>query len=126
MSRLCWGNWTLNQEDGYLEHENGYEISLSSCRTPAQLLDWIFQVRPKNWVDPSEMYNLLEAIDEIIAPQSRLCSNGRPKELTSEQMQELVDNVEHRREALANFSALFPPAYRLDDQDESEKNGSIE
>lgn len=41
-----------------------YEIDLEETNTPAELLDWIFQIHGKSWCTPELLHNLLTVIDE--------------------------------------------------------------
>lgn len=125
MSKGSWGNWTLDTHDGYLVHENGYEINLAECRTPAGLLDWIFQIRPKNWADANEIATLLEAFEDIIEPQASLCSAGVAKSLTREQMTSLVESTQKRRDDLDNFRTVFPKLSDLEDAPDADKRGEV-
>ena len=54
----------------------GYEVDLERMPTSAAMLDWIFQVRGKSWCTPEAMAALLEALDEILDPQSGMCRDG--------------------------------------------------
>lgn len=67
--KYCPDNLTL--DIGY------YAVDLETCRTAAETLDWIFQVAGKMWASPEVLGNLILALDELLAPQSTLCSFGR-------------------------------------------------
>ncbi|MGC3023341.1 hypothetical protein [Brevibacterium sp. FAM 24630] len=115
MSNKTWGNWELRVEIMCIEHSvNGYQISLDECLTSAQVLDWVFQMRAKTWVTSEEMANLLDAFDDVFEPQSRLCSVGRNKSLTKEEMHRLAETAAQRKTDLKEFSNLFAPTYRDD------------
>lgn len=53
-----------------------YEVDLDRCKDSHQVLDWIFQIRCKRWAKADCMKALLDAIYEVIDPQSNLCSWG--------------------------------------------------
>ena len=73
-----WGDWTLEPNSMTLTHlPSEYTIELDLARTPAEMLDWIFQIRGKVWMSPEAMADFLGAIDDILAPQERLCSWGQ-------------------------------------------------
>ena len=115
MSNKTWGNWELRVEIMCIEHSvNWYQISLDECLTSAQVLDWVFQMRAKTWVTSEEMANLLDAFDDVFEPQSRLCSVGRNKSLTKEEMHRLAETAAQRKTDLKEFSNLFAPTYRDD------------
>lgn len=89
-----WGPWTLDGDpvDPELRLDGGrrYAISLVRCRTPAEVLDWICQVAKKNWADDAVLAGLVRALNDILNPQANLCSFGRSKPLTIEQIRELA------------------------------------
>ena len=93
-----WGDWTLNRRAWVLTHAEApwYEIDLERMRTSAELLDWIFQVRTLGWMTPQAMADLLAAIDDIISPQSTLCSWG-----CSKQINNILELLESRFEGRA-------------------------
>ena len=65
-----WGNWVFDEECLSLLRV------VERCTTSAEVLDWIFQVHLKGWIEPSDSYNLIVAFRELISPQSNLCSGG--------------------------------------------------
>lgn len=73
---LRWGSWRLKPGIWTLVHDQGYEVYLDECRTSAELLDWVFQVRNKRWATPEVMVDLLQAIHDILDPQANYCSHG--------------------------------------------------
>lgn len=48
--------------EGWGHHQ--YEIDLETCQTPADVLNWIFQVRAKSWATPMMMMDLITAFNE--------------------------------------------------------------
>ena len=74
-----YGPWKFDRKALILTHKNGYEINVAEWKTSAEVLDWIFQVQTKAWNDPETMHALIEAIEDIIHPQSSLCSSGIEK-----------------------------------------------
>lgn len=88
-----WGRWVLDLErlalvcDGrptirrsnvepYIAFLGTYECDLEYMRSPARLLDFIFQVRGSIWAAKNGLRDLVNAIHDILYPQSSLCSNG--------------------------------------------------
>jgi len=59
----------------------GYELDLERMRTPAEMLDSIFQVRPKIWHTDDDMSALIDALHDLLDPQATLCSWGVTHEL---------------------------------------------
>lgn len=41
-----------------------YDVDLERCNTPAEVLDWIFQVKQKTWCTPEIIFDLLPWWDE--------------------------------------------------------------
>lgn len=103
MRPMKWGNWTLHVEEGYLAHRVERDIELADCRTPAKMLDVIFQIHSKNWATPEDMAELLNALVDIVDPQRTLCSHGQDKSLSTEGMSKLIDSTSYRRELLDDF-----------------------
>ena len=89
-----WGNWRLNSDALTLDYhfEDGaiYDIALYECNNSAEILDWIFQIQGKKWADKDVMYCLLEAIYDILHPQSHFCSFGKHKEKDAKKAQKIV------------------------------------
>ena len=87
-----WGRWRFNQEnltltleatDGPFDPTGGffYEIDVEKCGTPAQMLDWIFQMEAKIFVTDKDLSDLVRALNVLLYPQATLCSFGHPKKL---------------------------------------------
>ncbi|ABK18103.1 hypothetical protein Sfum_2423 [Syntrophobacter fumaroxidans MPOB] len=61
---------TFDKEERTIEVRNHtgrhvYEIDLERCTTPAQLLDWIFQLHGKTWMTPEMMDEFLSIIEDV-------------------------------------------------------------
>src|SRR5213592_4839699 len=62
-----------------------YPVDLERCNTPAQLLDYIFQVAGKNWCDGPLLLEMLEAFEDACQQrfgtciQGAFCPFGRPQ-----------------------------------------------
>jgi hypothetical protein len=83
-----WGAWRLNLRTLELEYVSDaqsnsimYAIDLERCQTPAQLLDWIFQLHAKTWLSAKDAADLLAALDAVLYPQRNLCPGGLPRTL---------------------------------------------
>lgn len=91
-----WRRWVLDLErlvlvcDGlptirrsnlppYIGFFGTYECDLEHMRTPARLLDFIFQVRGSIWGADGSIQDLINALHDVLCPQSSLCSNGVAK-----------------------------------------------
>ncbi len=90
-----WGPWRLNRTTAELVSDR-YSVDLERCLTCADVLDWIFQVSNKVWATPAVVAGLISAINDVLHPQSTLCSFGSPKELTRADVLGLVNEVDPR------------------------------
>jgi hypothetical protein len=68
-----------------------YWIDLERCLTPAQVLDWIFQVHKKTWMTAELLRTTLEALDCALNPQGSLCSCGLAAEIAQKDLRGLVE-----------------------------------
>ena len=81
----------INEELLTIEIDTGrghtYQVDLERCSTPAQGLDWIFQVKSKTWATPEIMFDLLTALDVACwifhggSLQGCLCPCGTSKKI---------------------------------------------
>ncbi len=79
--RPDFGGWFLDRKALCLVFRDGkgrelYDISLTRCRTSAQVLDWIFQIANKRWATDGVIAGLVRALNYYLHPQSSLCSFG--------------------------------------------------
>jgi hypothetical protein len=70
----------------------GYDINLERCLTPAQALDWIFQVSGKAWMTPDLLSLVLLAFEITLDPQARLCSFGRPSQIRKNELPRIIES----------------------------------
>jgi hypothetical protein len=108
-----WIDWRLDADHLVLGCFNPkgpvpYEVDLNRCRTSAEVLDWIFQLRGKGWAQGRSVSGFIAALNDVVHPQEFLCSSGQPKEITSAELIRLVD------EALRRGA----PTFGTDDYDE--------
>ena len=62
------GDWYFDAKILTLEYVNGrwnYQIDLEECTTPAELLDWLFQIQGKSWCTPEVLYDLFELLEAV-------------------------------------------------------------
>lgn len=96
-----WGRWVLDLErfclvhsgrptvrigpdfKPYIAFRGSYECDLEYVRTSARLLDFIFQVRGSIWGIKGGIQDLVNALHDILYPQSSLCSNGIGKTISN-------------------------------------------
>src|SRR3990167_2776780 len=55
---------------------SGYEVDLESCRSSAQVLDWLAQVKQKTWCTSDDFAGMFDALDAVIDLQANMCSFG--------------------------------------------------
>lgn len=85
------GRWTVRLDNLTIEHAGeGYWIDLERCRTSSQVLDWIMQVANKSWADDETLASLIHAIDYALRPQATLCGAGVERELTMDEVRQLL------------------------------------
>jgi hypothetical protein len=78
-----WGPWRLDPQWYVLVRADPwYEIDLEKCTTSAHVLDWIMQINGKTWGDHATLAGLVRAFDDLLHPQSTLCSFGQSTHLT--------------------------------------------
>src|SRR5581483_6643128 len=89
-----WNGWRLDAREAMLLTPEDcvveYEIDLNQCKNPAEVLDWIAQMKHKTWVDDSLLAGLVRALDDILDMQANLCSCGNAKELSGSDIEFLV------------------------------------
>lgn len=65
-----WGWWKYDAERKVLtlQRKSGhwYEINLESCRTKAEVIDWLIQLKDKTWMTSANLGNLVMALDDIL------------------------------------------------------------
>lgn len=84
-----WGSWLYDHSNFTLtwhDPEGEYEIDLETITTSAEMLDWIFQVQGKGWMTAKGLADLLQAFEDLLHPQSNLCSGGRDKTMDPKQV----------------------------------------
>jgi hypothetical protein len=92
-----WGPWDIDPDTAELYNDDhDYAVDLETCRTPAQVLDWITQVTAKTWADDRTLAGLLRALDDVLNPQARLCPGGRSRRLSRANVAELVAHAADR------------------------------
>jgi len=96
-----WGKWVFDRKNCTLTYDperTGYEIDLEEIHTSAEMLDWVFQLWNKIWIqedDPQGIADLIAAFDDLLYPQSNYCSFGKdkrvlnPKEIIEEKFKEV-------------------------------------
>ena len=86
-----WGPWRLDPQWYVLVRDDPrYEIDLEKCTSSAHVLDWIMQINGKTWGDHATIAGLVHAFDDLLHPQSTLCSFGQPTKLTKAAVRQRV------------------------------------
>ena len=90
IKKTQWGNWVLNSKNLTLDYQFSdggiYDLDIGRCNDSAKILDWIFQVNSKKWANEKIVYDLLDAIYDILNPQGNFCSSGVNKKCDAEQL----------------------------------------
>ena len=83
------GKWEIDAKTGLLRFVDpsipglNYEIPLYELNTSAEILDWIFQINEKTWASPTDIGNLVKAIETALGRDvagSEIDSPINPKE----------------------------------------------
>jgi len=79
-----WGPWRYNAKTLVLEYYDedgkfGYEVDLERSNSSAEVLDWIFQLDTKNWCGYECLGQLVQALGDLLDPQSNICAGGKDK-----------------------------------------------
>jgi hypothetical protein len=86
-----WNGWQLNDNFTLYYEPAFYEIDLEyHALTSARMLDMILQIANKSWGTDAAVAGLVQALNDIIAPQATLCSNGISTPLTAKRVRDLV------------------------------------
>lgn len=97
IEHLKWGSWRYDREQKVLYlKDNGfdlYEIDMSELTTSAEILDYIFQLKTKSWLTPKILFDLIEALEDLLNPQENYCSNGVGKKANP---QKVIHNFLHQ------------------------------
>lgn len=107
-----WGPWRLDPDNLALvlvdrEAHWLYTIDLERCTTAAAVLDWIMQVNGKGWAD-RVVGPLVAALDDVLYPQSTLCSWGRSKRLPKDELRKMVNEAARFGAPLFDVETLEP------------------
>ena len=86
-SRASWGPWRWNFSNltlvlTYDGERDWYYVDVEECLTPAEMLDWIFQVAGHTWATPEIVGQLVVALNDLLGPQENPCSDGRALEIS--------------------------------------------
>jgi hypothetical protein len=135
-----WGGWQLNAKALTLEihgkhggEDYEYEIDLECINNSAQMLDWIFQVRQKTWASNEVTGELLNALEDIFAPQITLCSwcreggenDGQELDATEFLKERLQKGICHWRDPRRSAAPTSPPSNASDPQQKPNDRESL-
>lgn len=81
MTATEWGNWTYDSAGFTLTHvrkgsQEDYCVCLEERVDSAKTLDWIMQLVHKKWIGAQDALDFLNALDDVLSPQSNMCSRG--------------------------------------------------
>jgi len=72
------------------ERNSIYEIDLETCTNNAEVMDWIFQVESKAWINSHLMGLVIAALNIALRPQQNLCSCGMDKTVEADAIRHIV------------------------------------
>jgi len=106
-----WGDWVFDANRFALTYEpvnapGWYELDLKRMTEPARMLDSILQFRNKVWASSKAAGDLVEALDDLLSPQSTLCSWGQAKTLNATKHLEELTATKFRPDRLNTESAV--------------------
>jgi hypothetical protein len=78
-----WGPWVYRQQTAELSYADRYSIDLERCRTSAQVLDWVVQLRHKSWTTAADIGALVAALDDLLDLQATRCGWGVERSIVS-------------------------------------------
>jgi hypothetical protein len=87
-----WGGWVVDWETLTLTHREGYCLHLEEFRTAAAMLNMIVQVRGKVYMTPTDVGDLVVALDDLFEIQGSLTPSGVPREIS-----DVREHLERRR-----------------------------
>lgn len=72
-----WGAWVYDPKTRTLLcKDQSYGVPLDEITDCAELIDWIFQVRGKDWAAPQILSDFLGAIHFLLSPQAHFGTQG--------------------------------------------------
>ncbi len=80
--RPRWGRWRLDRKTHHLvcripNHPHAeYDIPLTQCRRPADVLKWLAHVQHKSWATARIMFDLFRAFDSLFALEGWAAQRG--------------------------------------------------
>ena len=72
LTRTVWGRWKYKPSNNTLTYREpkykhwAYEIDLDECTDAAEVLDWLFHMKEKVWLSPTQLGNLVCALKDIL------------------------------------------------------------
>jgi hypothetical protein len=99
MTPIAMGVWRFHPSNLTLTGPWDYEIDLETCRSSAEVLDWIVQVSHKTWAGPNVIADLVLALDALLHLQGSMCSLG-------------VDQRIHPKAIIAMYARSEMPRYQ--------------
>jgi hypothetical protein len=106
-----WGDWVFSEKNFTLTYDTDhgwFEVDLERMTNPARMLDAIFQFSTKVWAPREAVGDLVEALKDLLNPQSTLCSWGKAKNLdATKHLEELTASTVRRRLSTESSVAGF-------------------
>ncbi|OGM08254.1 hypothetical protein A2Z67_00955 [Candidatus Woesebacteria bacterium RBG_13_36_22] len=92
-AKTRWGGWVYSPLFLTLTYyPTIYEIDLEEINSSAEMLDWIFKLWNKTWVQskPKIISDLISAFQDLLAPQKNYCSFGNDKKANPKEILETI------------------------------------
>jgi hypothetical protein len=97
ITRPGWGGWELHPVTLTLEYETStgtfFILDLGECCNAAEVLERISQVVAGPWARPETLAGMIHALDDVLHLHVNLCTYGAAKEITRDQIRELVEQM---------------------------------
>jgi hypothetical protein len=95
-----WGGWQL-YANGEITWSRSYPVDLERLTTSAEVLDLICQVANKSWANDACVAGLVHLLNDLLHPQAYLCSKGRDRRLSGDEIMQRVTDRMRRYSARA-------------------------
>jgi hypothetical protein len=80
MTNFTRGGWVFNPKTLVIEHpRTDYYINLERCTSPAEILDWIAQLRTKEDFTDLDVGHAVALLDDLLHFQENYCGWGRSR-----------------------------------------------
>jgi hypothetical protein len=93
-----YGPWTADPDNLKLTHKDGHIIDLSLCRNSARMLYYIYTTFNAKWATATDIYHLIQALDDIFYPLNMICPGGSPRTASHGHLLGLLSRLQKAKE----------------------------